>query len=143
MPANDRFGTFVPCPAFDTLEGLFSQGDFMKILMKTLLVAAALGTVSLAQTAVPASAQPSGFSFRMGDVGIAYNDGYYDRSNRFHTWRHAREREWYRSNYQRHYFRPMRHDQDRDGIPDRMDRDRDGDGTPNYRDARPNNPSRR
>ena len=34
-------------------------------------------------------------------------------------------------------------DRDRDGIPDRADRDRDGDGVSNYRDDRPNNPSRR
>jgi hypothetical protein len=36
----------------------------------------------------------------------------------------------------------MRHDQDRDGIPNRFDRDRDGDGVSNRRDDRPNNPYR-
>lgn len=115
----------------------------MKATMKTLFITAALGALTLAGTAMPAAAQPSGFSFRMGDVGVAYDDGYYDRSRRFHRWHHQREREWYRANYQRHYYRPMRHDHDRDGIPDRVDRDRDGDGVPNYRDSRPNNPNRR
>lgn len=115
----------------------------MKTVVKTLLITAALGTLSLAATAVPAAAQPSGFSFRMGDVGIAYDDGYYDQSRNFHRWRDQRERRWYRENYQRHFYRPIRHDQDRDGIPDRMDRDRDGDGVPNNRDNHPNNPYRR
>jgi hypothetical protein len=35
-----------------------------------------------------------------------------------------------------------RHDRDRDGVPNRMDRDRDGDGIPNRNDSRPNTPSR-
>ena len=83
-----------------------------------------------------------GFSFHIGEVGMAYDDGYYDRSHRWHDWRHAREREWYRVNY-RNQYRGYRHDRDHDGIPDRMDRDRDNDGVPNYRDSRPNNPYRR
>lgn len=33
-------------------------------------------------------------------------------------------------------------DQDRDGVPDRMDRDRDGDGVRNRQDSRPNDPRR-
>jgi hypothetical protein len=33
-------------------------------------------------------------------------------------------------------------DQDRDGVPNRVDRDRDGDGTPNRVDRRPDNPRR-
>jgi hypothetical protein len=115
----------------------------MKTLLKTLMMATALGTLSLASTMVPAAAQPSGFSFRMGDVGVAYDDGYYDHSRRWHGWRGAHERDWYRANYQRHYYRPMRHDLDRDGIPDRMDRDRDNDGVQNSRDRNPNNPYRR
>ena len=34
-------------------------------------------------------------------------------------------------------------DQDRDGIPDRVDRDRDGDGVPDRYDRRPGNPRQR
>jgi hypothetical protein len=37
---------------------------------------------------------------------------------------------------------PRAHDQDRDGVRDRYDRDRDGDGVPNWRDRRPDNPRR-
>lgn len=35
-----------------------------------------------------------------------------------------------------------RRDNDRDGVPNRFDRDRDGDGVPNNRDVRPDNPRR-
>lgn len=38
--------------------------------------------------------------------------------------------------------RHRRHDQDRDGIPNRWDNDRDGDGVPNRWDQRPYNPYR-
>ena len=112
----------------------------MKTSLKILLAAGTLCASGLA--AMPASAAPSvGFSFRGGDVVIGYHDGYYDRGHRWHNWRDARERNWYRANY-RHSYRGMRHDQDRDGIPNRFDRDRDGDGVPNRYDNRPNNPYR-
>jgi hypothetical protein len=111
----------------------------MKTSLKILLAAGALCTAGLTGT-VPASAQ-TGFSFRVGDVALGYNDGYYDRGHRWHGWRNARERDWYRVNYS-HQYRGYRHDRDHDGIPNRFDRDRDGDGVPNYRDRRPNNPNR-
>jgi hypothetical protein len=111
----------------------------MKTSLKILLAAGALCTAGLTGT-VPASAQ-SGFSFRVGDVALGYNDGYYDRGHRWHGWRNQRERDWYRVNYS-HQYRGYRHDRDRDGVPNRFDRDRDGDGVPNYRDRRPNNPNR-
>jgi hypothetical protein len=113
----------------------------MKTSIKILLAAGMLCGAGMAAS-VPTAAQPSGFSFRIGDVGMAYDDGYYDRGHRWHRWRHQREREWYRANYRQSY-RGMRHDRDHDGIPNRFDRDRDNDGVPNYRDSRPNNPYRR
>jgi hypothetical protein len=113
----------------------------MKTSLKILLAAGLLSGAAMTAS-LPASAQPNGFSFRVGDVGMAYNDGYYDRGHRWHHWRHAREREWYRVNY-REQYRGMRHDRDHDGIPNRFDRDRDNDGVPNWRDSRPNNPYRR
>jgi len=111
--------------------------------LKLLLAAGALTVAGLAASA-PASAQPSSFSFRVGDVAIGYSDGYYDRSHRWHNWRNAREHRWYRTNYasNRGYYRSMRRDSDRDGIPNRFDRDRDNDGVPNRYDNRPNNPYR-
>ena len=113
----------------------------MKTSLKILLAAGLLSGAAIAASA-PAAAQPRGFSFHIGEIGMAYDDGYYDRSHRWHHWRHAREREWYRVNY-RNQYRGYRHDRDHDGIPDRMDRDRDNDGVPNYRDNHPNNPYRR
>lgn len=113
----------------------------MKTSLKMLLAAGLLCGAGMA-AALPAAAQPSSFSFRIGDVGIAYSDGYYDRSHRWHRWRNAREHDWYRVNYRQHY-RGYNRDRDRDGIPNRYDRDRDNDGVPNYRDSRPNNPYRR
>jgi hypothetical protein len=112
----------------------------MKISLKVLLAAGVLCGAGMAST-VPVTAQPSSFSFRFGDIGVAYDDGYYDRSRRWHAWRHERERDWYRANYG-HQYRAYRHDRDRDGIPNRFDRDRDNDGVPNYRDRRPDNPRR-
>ncbi len=99
----------------------------MKKSLKALLVAA-VATASIGGATV-ASAQPAGFSFRVGDVAIAYSNGYYDRSNRWHNWRHARERDWYRNNHRASY-RARAYDRDRDGVP-------------NWADRRPNNPYRR
>jgi hypothetical protein len=115
----------------------------MKTSFKMLIAASVLGTASLL-AAAPATAQPTHFSFRVGDVAIGFNDGYYDRDHRWHGWRNAREHQWYRANYARNY-RGWGHrgwDRDRDGIPNRFDRDRDNDGVPNSRDRRPNNPYR-
>jgi hypothetical protein len=120
----------------------------MRASFKILIAAGVLSAASLAVSA-PASAQSTSFGFRVGDVGIAYNDGYYDRDRRWHHWRSAREHDWYRAHYVRNY-RGWRHDRDGDGIPNRYDRynnnrydrDRDGDGVPNRYDRRPDNPYR-
>jgi len=113
----------------------------MKLTLKALVAAGILCGAGFIGTG-SAVAQPMGFSFRAGDVVIAYDNGYYDRNNRWHNWRHARERNWYRANH-RSYYRNWRFDRDRDGIPNRFDRDRDNDGVPNRRDRSPNNPYRR
>ncbi len=97
--------------------------------LKALLVATALAGASIVGTTSVASAQPTGFSFRVGDVAFGYQNGYYDRSNRWHNWRNERERAWYRNNY-RKTFVARNYDRDRDGVP-------------NWADRRPNNPYRR
>jgi hypothetical protein len=112
----------------------------MKTSLKMLLAAGLLsGAAALTTGATPASAATTHFSFSIGNMGMAYSDGYYDRYRRWHAWRNPREREWYRAHYSRN-FRNMRRDEDRDGIPNRFDRDRDNDGVPNQFDRRPNNP---
>ena len=113
----------------------------MKTSFRLLLAA---GVVSTLTATVPASAQPTSFSFRVGDVAVGYNDGYYDRSHNWHGWRDAREHDWYRAHYAS-YYRERHHrgwDRDHDGIPNRFDRDRDNDGVPNWRDRHPDNPYR-
>jgi hypothetical protein len=57
----------------------------------------------------------SGFSlsFALGDVVFAYNDGYYDRYRRWHSWRNDRERDYFRDHRRQSYFN-MRHDYDND-----------------------------
>jgi hypothetical protein len=63
-----------------------------------------------------------GISIRLGDVVIAYSDGYYDRHRRWHRWRDARERRWYRQYRSGSYY-----DYDRERDRDRRRRDwRDG-----------------
>lgn len=107
----------------------------MKKSLKMTLIASAICAAGMA-VAVPASAQPTGFSFRAGDVSIGYSDGYYDHRNRWHGWRDAREHEWYRANYRARYY-----DRGRTHYGYGR-RDRDGDGVPNRYDRRPNNPYR-
>jgi len=121
----------------------------MKNSLKILLAVSVLSTAGL--FTAPASAQPTRFSFHVGDVAVGFNDGYYDNYHRWHRWRSAREHEWYRANYARSYRgyghrgwdRDRYWDRDHDGIPNRFDRDRDNDGVPNRFDSRPNNPYRR
>lgn len=60
------------------------------------------------------------FEIAIGDIVIAYDDGYYDRYRRWHRWRSDRERAWYRRNHSDRW-RSGRHRGD-DG--DWRDRDR-------------------
>ena len=101
--------------------------------MRKFAIAALAASLSLgAMTAIPstASAQGFAFSFNTGDVAFAYRDGYWDRSHRWHSWRNAREAREFRRAYNhryypypRHYYRNMGwRDDDRDGIPNRVDR---------------------
>src|ERR1700749_2496794 len=91
-----------------------TERNVMKTSMKMLLAATVLCGAGLATT-MPAAAQPRGFSFRIGDVAIAYEDGYYDRGHLGYAWRHSRERDWYRVNYRKSCL-GMRHVRDHDGI---------------------------
>lgn len=89
------------------------------------------------------------FSFDLGAVAFAYSDGYWDRSHKWHAWRNAREGREYARYNPRNVYSASRHtrernmgwrgDEDRDGIPNRVDRDRDGAGVPNRADRAPDN----
>lgn len=109
-------------------------------MKKLTMIAAILGTVGSLAVAdahvSPAAAQDRfSFSFSVGDVDMAYRNGYYDRWGRWHYWASPREMREFRGRYGSRY-----RDIDHDGIPNRFDRDRDGDGVPNYYDPRPNRP---
>ncbi len=109
-------------------------------MKKLAMMAAILGTVSTLAIAdahmAPAAARDSfSFSFSVGDVDMAYRNGYYDRHGRFHYWASPREQREWRARYASRY-----RDRDWDGVPDRYDRDRDGDGVPNRVDRNPNRP---
>lgn len=53
------------------------------------------------------------FSIQLGDIVIAYSDGYYDRHRRWHRWQNDRQRNWYRQNRRTSYYETTR-DRDRD-----------------------------
>lgn len=110
-------------------------------IRRTVIAAAIFGAVALVPTltiSTPAMARDAfTFSFRTGNVDLAFRDGYYDRRHNWHRWRNEREAREFRSRYSGRF-----RDEDHDGIPDNVDRDRDGDGVPNRADARPDNPFR-
>lgn len=111
----------------------------MKKLTMIAAILGTIGTLAIADAHVtPAAAQDRfSFSFSVGDVDMAYRNGYYDRWGRFHYWASPREMREFRARYAGRY-----RDRDWDGVPDRYDRDRDGDGVPNRVDNRPNRPGR-
>jgi hypothetical protein len=79
-----------------------------------LLAAGALSIAALTATAAPAEARSNvQFSITLGNVQIAYDDGYYDSNRRWHRWRNNDERNWYRKNHRNQYF-AMRRDRDND-----------------------------
>ena len=107
-------------------------------MKKLTMIAAILGTVGSLAIAdahiTPAAAQDRfSFSFSVGDVDLAFRNGYYDERGRWHTWASPREMREFRGRYASRY-----RDTDHDGIPNRYDWDRDGDGIPNYADRNPN-----
>ena len=55
----------------------------------------------------------------------------------FHFQHHHQH--WQGQQWQGQQWQGARFDQDRDGVPNRMDRDIDGDGVPNWRDRAPRN----
>lgn len=79
----------------------------------SLIAAAALSIAAVAATAAPAEAKNVSFSITLGNVQIAYVDGYYDNHRRWHPWRSNAERNWYRQHHRSQYF-AMRHDRDKD-----------------------------
>ncbi len=69
------------------------------------------------------------FSFDVGNVRLAYTDGYWDGHHKWHAWRNAREHRAFQEQHHDRYVddRHTRYknagwrDSDNDGIPDRLD----------------------
>jgi hypothetical protein len=99
--------------------------------MNKTLIAAALaigvGAAGAALTTVPAQAA-FGISFNVGDVDLAYSDGYYDHDHHWHAWRPG-EGDWYRSHYHSkwHDFHHDDHGHDHDDHGHDHDHDHDHD----------------
>ncbi|MEO8155261.1 MAG: hypothetical protein ABI605_19515 [Rhizobacter sp.] len=88
--------------------------------------------------------------------GYHWVPGYWDWNGRRHVWKTGT---WVRERHGYAYASPTwvedhgkwrlqrgqwsKHDEDRDGIPNAVDRDRDGDGVRNSKDRHPDNPARR
>jgi hypothetical protein len=84
---------------------------FLKTILKTTLLAAAVVVAPLAVSAPAAAYTDVSVGFNTGDVDFAYRDGWYDRDRRWHRWHNDDESRWYRRHYSRHYYD---YDHDRD-----------------------------
>jgi hypothetical protein len=95
-------------------------GTSMKHALKAVLIAGALGVGALL-SAPSASAHERGASVSvyvdLGDVSVAYRNGYYDHRRRWHSWRSRDEWRHFRRHHRSHYH-------DYDYREDRYDRDR-------------------
>jgi hypothetical protein len=118
--------------------------------MKNYLTAAAglIGGVALMLAATPAAARVN-VDVHIGVPGVVYAQPapVYVQPRPVHV--HTRpvyverhDHQHWRERQSPHRRMQGRHDQDRDGIPNRFDRDRDGDGIRNRHDSRPHNPYR-
>jgi hypothetical protein len=81
----------------------------MLTFSKTMVVAFVAASASLASAGM-SSAQEA--TFNMGNVTVAYADGYIDRNQQFHDWDHRADAEQYRAKNPDHY-RSWRHDDPR------------------------------
>ncbi len=110
----------------------------MKFVRMTVIGAVAAVGLGMTLPSVPAVARDSvAFSFDIGNVRMAYSDGYWDNDHRWHPWRNPREHRMYRERYRDRYTHGRHHRYRNAGW-----RDADRDGVPNRFDDHPNNPYR-
>jgi hypothetical protein len=94
----------------------------MKHALKAMLIACAAGTGAfLAAPSASAHERQASVSIYLdlGDVSVAYRNGYYDHRRRWHSWRSHDEWRHFRRHYRSRY-----HDYDYDWRRDRGDRGR-------------------
>jgi hypothetical protein len=80
----------------------------MKSMFHAALILAVSGTAAMT-AAPPASAQV--VSFHVGDVAIAYQDGYWDNHHVWHAWQRDSDLKTFRNQHPEHY-RDYNHDRD-------------------------------
>jgi len=84
----------------------------MKRVIQAVLISGAVGLTAIA-VAPPAFAQMD-IGFRIGDVTVAYRDGYWDRDHHWHKWRNDSDWRSFRENHPAHYH-DYQHDRDEHG----------------------------
>jgi hypothetical protein len=84
----------------------------MKSMLHAALILSVSGTAALT-VAQPASAQV-GVSFHVGDVALAYQDGYWDNHHVWHAWQRDSDLKVFRDQHPEHY-RDYNHDRDDHG----------------------------
>jgi hypothetical protein len=73
----------------------------MKRMIGAAIVCGAMGMAVLAAT--PQASAQMGISLNFGDVGIAYQDGYWDQQHHWHAWRNNNDWTAYRSAHPENY----------------------------------------
>ncbi len=83
----------------------------MNRFLKTASIAIVLGAAGALTTGAASAA--FGISFNVGDVDVAYSDGYWDHHHHWHAWRNG-EADWYRTHYHSRWHQWRHDDRDRD-----------------------------
>jgi hypothetical protein len=81
----------------------------MRSTLKMTILTAALVGISLTGLQLTNAQE---VTFDMGNVSVAFADGYMDRNNQFHQWEHRTDSEQYRAKHTDQY-RAWRHDDPR------------------------------
>jgi hypothetical protein len=110
--------------------------------MKKLAIAAIVGVIAaITLSSCSSSPAPRGdavhFSFDVGNVRLAYVDGYWDSNHRWHNWSNKREARDFRKHHRDRYVADRHTRYQNEGW-----RDSDNDGIPNRLDSHPNNRKR-
>jgi hypothetical protein len=81
--------------------------------MKSIVTAAAICGALVVTTPMlaPAALAEVGISFNIGDVSLAYRDGYWDSHHQWHAWRNDNDWKAFRNAHPDHY-RDYAHDRD-------------------------------
>src|ERR1035437_10206161 len=77
-------------------DQIAENGGTMRSTLKMTILTAALVGISLAGLQLTNAQE---VTFDMGNVSVAFADGYIDRNNQFHHWEHRTDAEQYRAKH--------------------------------------------